>query len=326
MHTFAQKPKACQTTSVESPRPGRGLLGQTPRRILQVDAEKPDVDLTRPASLRSEHDFSRIPLHPPAAGVMPAKLAMNRPGDSYEHEADRIAENVMRAPGPQLQRACHCGGRCPKCHEEQPNRQPPSLQTNRIHASDIGQIAAPPIVHEVLRSPGQPLDPAARVFMEPHFGYDFSGVRVHTGAAAEKSAQEVSAQAYTVGHNIVFGVGRFAPGTPEGRRLIAHELTHVVQQRSSRPILARTPDDKEAAAIGSGVEPLELKEWEKTLEAQGYETFTRTQFDRVEWLSKAFSDKRARPDLVAINRAKRSILVGDITAGPWSQTTLNLVM
>jgi hypothetical protein len=85
-------------------------------------------------------------------------------------------------------------------------------------------------VHEVLRSPGQPLDEATRTYFEPRFGHDFSGVRVHTGAAAEQSAREVNANAYTVGHNMVFGVGRFAPGTQDGRHLIAHELTHVVQQ------------------------------------------------------------------------------------------------
>ena len=69
--------------------------------------------------------------------------------------------------------------------------------------------------------------------MEQRFGHDFGQVRVHTDARATQSAQAVSANAYTVGHNVVFGVGRFAPGTHEGRRLIAHELTHVVQQSGS---------------------------------------------------------------------------------------------
>jgi hypothetical protein len=104
------------------------------------------------------------------------------------------------------------------------------LQTKRARASDTGQIAAPPIVHEVLRSPGQPLDPVTRAFMEPRFGYDFSEVRVHSDATAEQSARDVNAHAYTVGHDIVFGARRFVPDSHEGRRLIAHELTHVVQQ------------------------------------------------------------------------------------------------
>jgi Domain of unknown function (DUF4157) len=90
--------------------------------------------------------------------------------------------------------------------------------------------AAPASVDQALASPGRPLEPALRQDMEQGFGYDFSRVRVHAGAAAEQSARDVNAQAYTVEHDIVFSAGRFVPGTHEGRRLIAHELTHVVQQ------------------------------------------------------------------------------------------------
>jgi hypothetical protein len=75
----------------------------------------------------------------------------------------------------------------------------------------MGQVATPPIVHEVSRSPGQPLDPGTRAFMEPRFGYDFSRVRVHSGAAAQQSARDMNANAYTVQNNIVFAAGRFAP-------------------------------------------------------------------------------------------------------------------
>src|SRR5206468_10924437 len=88
----------------------------------------------------------------------------------------------------------------------------------------------PPVVHEVLRSPGQPLDPGTRAFMEPRFGHDFSLVRVHTGTQASASTRAVDALAYTVGHDIVFGVDTYAPRTSQGRRVLAHELTHVVQQ------------------------------------------------------------------------------------------------
>jgi outer membrane protein OmpA-like peptidoglycan-associated protein len=89
---------------------------------------------------------------------------------------------------------------------------------------------APPIVHEVLRSRGQPPPSSVRTFFEPRFGADFSQVRVHADAAAQQSARDMNANAYTAGQNIVFGTGRFAPETQEGRRLLAHELTHVVQQ------------------------------------------------------------------------------------------------
>jgi Domain of unknown function (DUF4157) len=253
---------------------------------------------------RFGHDFSRILIHSPTAGALQTKLAINQPGDEYEQEADRIADQVLAAPT-----------------HHAVSGAPPRIQ--RFSGQSNGQMdVAPANVDQALASPGGSLEPALRQDMEQCFGYDFSRVRVHTGSAAEQSAQDLNANAYTIGHDIVFGAGRLAPETQEGRRLLAHELTHVIQQRSSGPMLARSPDDKEAAAIGSEIEPLELKEWKKTLEAQGYEVFTRRQFDRVEWLSKAFSDKRARPDLAAINRTKRNVLVGDITGGPWSQTAL----
>lgn len=143
------------------------------------------------------------------------KLTINEPGDAYEQEADRIADQVMAAP----------------VHSAI-SGAPPRIQ--RLSGQSIGQTeAAPASVDQALASPGRPLEPALRQDMEQRFGHDFSRVRVHTGTAAEQSAQDVNAHAYTVGRNMVFGEGRFTPGTQEGRRLIAHELTHVVQQAGS---------------------------------------------------------------------------------------------
>lgn len=87
-------------------------------------------------------------------------------------------------------------------------------------------------VKDVIRSSGQPLDHSTRQFMETRFGHDFSGVQVHTDPAAASSAKSVQAHAYTVGDHIVFGEGRYQPGSDDGRRTLAHELTHVVQQRT----------------------------------------------------------------------------------------------
>ncbi|MEO7908474.1 MAG: DUF4157 domain-containing protein [Roseiflexaceae bacterium] len=135
-----------------------------------------------------------------------------------------------------LQRTCACGqhtvagGECEACKQKRTG----TLQRASISAPPVGRV--PPIVHDVLRSPGQPLDAATRAFLEPRFGHDFSGVRVHTDARAAESVQTVNALAYTVGQNIVFGVGQYAPGTSAGRRLMAHELTHVVQQHGSAPV------------------------------------------------------------------------------------------
>jgi len=98
---------------------------------------------------------------------------------------------------------------------------------------------APSLVREVINSPGRPLDLDTRNFMEPRFGYDFSRVRVHTDDRAAESTQAVHANAYTAGNHIAFGAGRYSPGSSDGRLLMAHELTHVVQQ-SSGPVVGTT--------------------------------------------------------------------------------------
>ena len=100
-------------------------------------------------------------------------------------------------------------------------------------ASDMASSTnIPPSVHDVLNEPGHPLDAGIRAFMEPRFDQDFSAVRVHTGERAARSTRTVDALAYTVGHDVVFGSGQYAPATPAGRHLMAHELAHVVQQQA----------------------------------------------------------------------------------------------
>lgn len=106
-----------------------------------------------------------------------------------------------------------------------------NLQRSSIIHSDFSMV--PPIVHEALHSPGQPLDSITHTFMESHFGHDFSRVRVHTDTKAVESAKAVNARAYTVGEDVVFGEGQYSPGTYSGRHLIAHELAHTIQQQRS---------------------------------------------------------------------------------------------
>jgi uncharacterized protein DUF4157 len=103
-------------------------------------------------------------------------------------------------------------------------------QTRNSKREARNDPAVPPIVREVLRSPGQPLDAQTRAFMEPRFGHDFSQVQVHAEEKASESATAVNARAYTVGRDVVFGAGQYASHTRAGRQLLAHELTHVVQQ------------------------------------------------------------------------------------------------
>lgn len=134
-----------------------------------------------------------------------------------------------------LQRKCACGqhtvagGECEECRRKREG----ILQRAAVNTAPVNSV--PPIVHDVLSSPGQPLDAGTRAFMEPRFGFDFSRVRVHTDARAAESAQAVNALAYTVGRDVVFGTGQYAPETSEGRRLVAHELTHTIQQAGAEP-------------------------------------------------------------------------------------------
>lgn len=151
-----------------------------------------------------------------------------------------------------LQRQCACGqhasggGECETCRKKQ---QTESLRRVPDSYSTTGQ-AVPPIVNDVLRLPGQPLNSAAQAEMQPHFGHDFSEVRVHTSAKAAESARAVGALAYTVGTNIVFGAGQYAPETGTGRALLAHELAHVFQQGA---IAGQT----DSLVIGSPTDPAE---------------------------------------------------------------------
>jgi hypothetical protein len=190
----------------------------------------------------------------PGASVGPRiqpKLTINAPGDSYEQEAERVSEQVMRMPetqqpspsltgaAPGVQRKCACGGTCADCRKDHSDDEQVHLQREPAAPGAEGLAVAPPAVQEALRSPGQPLDAGTRGFMEPRFGHDFSTVRVHADSQASASAQAVQARAYTVGPNIVFASGQYAPQTQAGQRLLAHELTHVVQQE--RGIASSSP-------------------------------------------------------------------------------------
>lgn len=148
------------------------------------------------------------------------KLEISQPGDEYEQEADRVAEQIMQMPQPKVQQ------------QVEQKKEEQTLQTKELPGQSpvTYEQDVPPIVHEVLRSSGQPLDTQTRAFMEPRFGYDFSNVRVHTDEKAAKAAEAVNARAYTVGRDVVFGAGGYRPRTMAGKRLLAHELTHVIQQ------------------------------------------------------------------------------------------------
>ncbi|MEZ4734075.1 MAG: DUF4157 domain-containing protein [Caldilineaceae bacterium] len=153
-----------------------------------------------------------------------------------------------------LQRQCACGksatveGEWPACRKKRQGLQ-------RQAATPGAEAVAPPLVHQVLNSPGQPLTPTTRHWMEARLGHDFSQVRVHADSTAAASAQAVQARAYTVGQQVVFGAGAYAPATPAGQQLLAHELTHVIQQHGHRSGGASSPAGD--LVIGAVDDPLE---------------------------------------------------------------------
>jgi hypothetical protein len=172
------------------------------------------------------------------SGALQAKLKVGAVDDPLEHEADRVADQVMRMPGPGVSVAAappQVSRKCAACEEEEKLQKKPAEP--QAAASE-----APSIVHEVLRSPGQPLDAATRTFFEPRFGRSFEHVRVHADADAAASARAMNALAYTIGRDIIFADSHHQPRTNEGRRLLAHELAHVVQQRGSARALQRQTD------------------------------------------------------------------------------------
>lgn len=156
-----------------------------------------------------------------------SSIGIGDPHDRHEEEADQVAARVMREAA--------VGGQV----------QPAARGIESASASPHGDGAfAPPAVEEALNSPGQALDPGTRAFFEPRLGRDFGDVRVHTDGTAAASARAVHAHAYTLGNQIVFNTGQYRPQTEQGQALLAHELTHVVQQRSDTKLrIQRAPPD-----------------------------------------------------------------------------------
>jgi len=167
---------------------------------------------------------------------------------------------VNPVAGPVLQRKCGCGnkaesgGECAECQKKSYDLQRKTREPESASAKMV-----PPVVDEVLHSPGQPLDAATRAFMEPRFGHDFSNVRVHTDSRAGESADAVNAEAYTVGSDVVFAPGQFQPATESGSAVLAHELSHVMQQENVSGQTVSTishPSDsseREADAVAANV-------------------------------------------------------------------------
>ena len=240
--------------------------------------------------------------HPPAAGgllglqrevgnasvgaILQAKLRVNKPGDRYEQEADRVADAVMRMPDPLASGGgvgAVGGGNdigvveadgmstskrgtstsplaitpvqrmCADCEDEM--QREPMEEEEPLQAKDAsggsavaGQIVSPTVEGRIssMQGGGRPLAKETRAYFEPRFGRSFARVRVHTGTQAATVARSVNARAFTVGSNVVFGAGEYAPRTDAGRRLLGHELVHTIQQSRgtvATQVLAREAEE-----------------------------------------------------------------------------------
>lgn len=159
------------------------------------------------------------------------KLRVDDASSPAEEEADRIADQVMQSQTASRAIDTDVEATSTELTEER-------VQPKRVASSNVGSVAAPSIVQDALGSPGHPLDTATRGFMESRFGYNFSDVRIHTNALAVEAARTLQAEAFTVGNRVFFDSGSYTPSTLTGRHLLAHELAHVVQQRTAGPASA----------------------------------------------------------------------------------------
>jgi hypothetical protein len=232
-------------------------------------AEKVNLSRHYAAANQSAQRFAgSCPLRLPAPTICPfggvchscparvqAKLEVSRPDDPYEQEADRVADRVAAMPEPKVRRAC------PSCKDGTIQPKPladqitPLLQRQEknpeedeepVQAKDEGysfprSTPGASVQIRSLQGGGAPLPFATRAFFERRFGSDFGDVRVHSGPSASQAARSIRAQAFTLGRDIVFGQDRYAPDTRAGRSLLAHELTHVIQQ--TKPDLRKRRDE-----------------------------------------------------------------------------------
>jgi uncharacterized protein DUF4157 len=179
-------------------------------------------------------------------------LKLSHPGDAFEREADRVAEEVMSSSKMPTYSSHSMNAEANNIivSKEELESKYPACETKKDNENDKPEVNRKPLttamsnlkspnnnetengIHNILHdgSRGSSLDRSTKIFMESRFGYNFSNVRIHTSEKAASSARSMNALAYTIGNNIVFGQGQYQPNTHSGQKLLAHELTHVVQQ------------------------------------------------------------------------------------------------
>ncbi len=304
MRTFAQKPKAAQqTASSKSTKPSREFLGQSRNvksvlylqrtvvnqsvpRFLQTATENIDANSSSKTSTGFSHDFSRTHVYPEALNTIQPKLKVNVSKDRYEQEANRVGETVATALASTAQLpSSHLAGKLTTGHS--------SMRILGREAA-IGMMeqnrpvrAAPADIQQVVsrqKGTGKSLESGIRASMQEIMETDFSNVRVHADDASDDLALALQAKAFTVGNDIFFRKNSYQSGSIMGKRLLVHELTHVLQQRRSGETRLQRFPDATLTSIGSGAEYLgnlasarwlwvpitsQLAEWEAELDRIG---------------------------------------------------------
>lgn len=195
--------------------------------------QTPDLQAKSPTTETSGHNFANIPIvppgyQPPSPPRVQMKLTIGEPGDKYEQEADKLAADIVQRIN------------APQTPSVQPQQQQPEAELRKKPIiqplSDAGGTSATPDLEASIqrsRGGGQPLAETIKAPMEQAFGADFSGVKIHTDSQSDQMNQSIQAKAFTTGKDIFFRQGTYDPGSRGGQELIAHELTHVVQQTGS---------------------------------------------------------------------------------------------
>ncbi len=243
---------------------GRRLGGAIEQARMLRRPVRNQATLRYVAQRRVSWNFGKIPLFGPERtdqsrvsssqpGIIQRKLVIGRASDPFEHEADRIADRVTRMPATHISTS-PAPARLGSTWTTGDDEPAGELQTKRA-AVPVGGGEAPDIVQKALASPAQPLDAPTHAFFEAHLGWNLSGVRVHTDAQAAASARAVQAIAYTVGQDVVFGDRQYNPHTGDGRRLLAHELVHVMQQGGGTSASTLLSGPTAPAAIRQGTAP-----------------------------------------------------------------------
>jgi Domain of unknown function (DUF4157) len=255
------------------------------------------LPLASPPSGRG-HDFGNVRVRHAAAVSPQRKLTVNAPGDEHEREADRVADEVMRMPAPpeaddnEMVRSAlgaAIGQKCGACEKQELQRQTmedekdeedESLQAKELPGRTPVVTTQIQSTIDTLRGGGQPLPESVRTFYEPRLGVDFASTRIHTGPTAAETAQALNARAFTLGRDIFFGSRQFAPRTEGGRRLLAHELTHVIQQGAAPARLPDPRSDESAPEVEADTHVIGST-WPEELESTSDTTRSRLDFVRA---------------------------------------------